>query len=479
MYVNLILTTSTSYLNQTLCLKTSNSCPSHQEPLRNRLESTYDTFILQNRDLPLSHIFSFVVITTMSSHVEDYEPECNYCGLDCGGECDDPDRCPTCWMAEYIGDYDRHACLDQDHPDRQCECECHYKDGMIGALRDLFDEFDGDEEMEALWREGTTPRLQPGTFPFLRLPRELRDKIYHYNMSQYGSRRKCPYFRGNIEVALLSTCRQINQEARHLPLSINTLSFSDSFQAYRFLGFGVLPSQRQLVKSVHVDVHGIGDLHGIFRQYLMPQLAKLMLRHFAITLQGRIEAKWFTEFNCLETCLLEVKGLASFDLVIGSGVINDVKSKIVETIRRKLVEAPVAAQNPLKRKASDDILVEDAAIPARGSRKVATTKSKKIAGWKVKTKKHSTSEITAVQEQESVSGLIKKYDRLKEYACTYDPEATSVKIRLGRAYEAASEGNDQEFETLAEDILRTLDAHLAKMVASRTLVPYQSSFPLQ
>lgn len=416
----------------------------------------------------------------MSSHVGDYEPECNYCGLDCGGGCDDPDRCPTCWIAQYTEDDYRYACRDQDHPDRQCECECHYKDGMIEALRDIFDEFDGDEEMEALWRAGTTPRLQPGTFPFLRLLRELRDKIYHYNMSQYGSHRKTPYFRGTIEVTLLSTCRQINQEARHLPLSINTLSFSNSFQAYRFLGFGVLPSQRQLVKSIHVDVHGIGDLHGIFTQYFMPQLAKLMLRHFAITLQGRIAPDWFTKSICLETCLSEVKGLASFDLVIGSGLISDVsKSRIVATIRRKLVEAPVVAQNPLKRKASEDVLVEDAAIPARGSRKVATTKSEKIEGSKANTKERTISEITAAQKQESVSGLMKKYDRLKEYACTYDPEATSVKIRLRRAYEAANEGNDQDFETLSEDIFGTLEAHFAKIVASRTLVTYQSSFPSQ
>lgn len=422
-------------------------------------------------------------------------PECDYCGLNCRGECDDPDTCPTCWIAQYTEDDYRYACLDQDHPDRKCQCECvcHYRDD-IEALRPVFGKFDRGRqewlELEALWKERNTPRLQPGTFPFLRLPGELRDKIYHYNMSQYGSHRKSPYFKGTIEVALLSTCRQINQEARQLPLLLNTLSFETPFEAYRFLGFGVLPSQRQLVKSVHVNVHVIEDLlhdvHSlnkslvIFRQYFLPQLAKMTLRHLAITLQGRIDTEWFPELIWSDTGLSGVRGLASFDLVIGSGVIDDtVKCEFAETVRRKLMEAPVVAQNPLKRKASDDILVDDAAIPAWGSRKVTTTESKMIAGWKAKTKKHTTSNITAVQEQESVSGLMKKYDRLREYACTYDSEATFVKIRLGRAYDAASQGNDQEFETLAEDILGTLEAHFAKIVASRTLVPYQLSFPSQ
>lgn len=422
------------------------------------------SFLVHNLGSASADLFLSNVAFKMCSDCSDFEPVCSFCGMSCHGECDNPNKCPSCWLDVY-GDFELEGCLESD-----CPCNCHEED-VEGLCPEEF------EEMK--------PKLQPGVFPFLKLPGEMRNKVYHYNMKQYDRWRRSPYFKGKIETALLSTCRQINKEARHIPLSINTLSFIDPFHAYRFLGFGVVPSQKQLLTSVHIDVHGMGDFHGLFVGYLMPELAKMSLKHLGVTLQGRIEGDWFTKIKCLEKCLAQVKDLATFDLVIGSGVIHKAaKDKIVDALRKKLVKEPEAANNPLKRKAGTDDPVESAEILARGSKKLArasslTAKPRMNPGKKSKTKEAPVLENKSWPDEKLVKDMIHKYDRLEGYARTYDERATSVKIRLERAYEAATEGKKEEFETLAEDILSTLEAHFAKIVTSRNLLPYPLSSPVQ
>ncbi|KAI9881297.1 MAG: hypothetical protein M1830_005583 [Pleopsidium flavum] len=397
----------------------------------------------------------------MCSDCSDFDPECGFCGLNCHGDCDDPDKCLSCWYDEVYGDYDPDLCGEID-----CSCGCH--EGDIESWR--LEEFN---EMK--------PKLQPGVFPFLKLPGELRNKVYHHNMKQYDRRRRSFYFKGKIDTALLSTCRQVNKEARHIPLSINKLSFASPFHAYRFLGFGVASSQKQLVRSVHIDVHGMEDFHGLFVGYLLPELAKMSLKHLGVTLKGRIEADWFTKIKCLEKCLTQVNGLTTFDLVIGSGVISKVaKDKIVDALRKKIVKDPGAANNPLKRKATTDDPVESTETPARASKKLArasslAAKREKNLEKKSKTKKAPVQEDNSWPHEKLIKDLLHKYAQLKEYARTYDERATSVKIRLERAYEAATEGKEEEFEKLVEGILITLEAHFAKIVTSRKLLPYPLS----
>jgi len=418
----------------------------------------------------------------MCSDCEDFDPECSYCGLSCGGSSEDLDKCPSCWMQEIFDGYDPAPCFERDDG-VECKCDCHEEDieawkDVSGIPEEMYEQI--NEDLSKMYN----PKLQPGVFPFLKLPGELRDKIYHYHLKAYGHRRKSTYYKGTVDTALLGTCRQINKEARHLPLSINMLSFVSPFQAYRFLGFKVQPAQKQLIKSVHVDVHGIQDFHATFAHYLVVELAKLSslsLSHLSITLQGRIEADWFTKDRCFEICLLEVKGLASFDLIIGSRVIKDVtKGKIVDALRKKLLKASEPATNPLKRKASADVPMEETAVPSQGSKKVATTKSRKTGERKAKTEKLSPSkeDITG-PSPDSVNGLMKKYDRLVDYARAYDPEASSVKIGLEKAREAANEGKNEDLERLAEDILSTLEAQYARIATAHNLVPYQLSSPLQ
>ena len=155
----------------------------------------------------------------------EFEPECSYCGLPCYRECDDPDRCISCWYEGYCGESSLDSCVEDG-----CDCVCH-KEDMDDFFHNFREECDsGYEEMKAHLKKMASPKLQPGVFPFMRLSGELRDAVYYYNLKQHGSRRKSPYFKGTIETALLSTCRQIKKEAKHLPLSINTFSFANPFQ---------------------------------------------------------------------------------------------------------------------------------------------------------------------------------------------------------------------------------------------------------
>ena len=165
----------------------------------------------------------------MCSDCAEFEPVCGYCGLSCYGDCDAPDRCPSCWrefcIEEYNGDYELEVCLDEECV---CDCGCHESD--IDAWDTDPEEPAGLTKMREFWKARKNPKPQPGKFPFLKLPGEIRDKIYRYNMKQYNMHRKrSPYFKGTIETALLSTCRLINKEARHIPLSINTLFICKPF----------------------------------------------------------------------------------------------------------------------------------------------------------------------------------------------------------------------------------------------------------
>lgn len=390
------------------------------------------------------------------------ELDCSFCGVACHGLCDDPDRCPSCWYEEFFDEYDDETC-----EGLECSCECH--EIMAQIIAETHDPCPHKPIVATM----------PGVFPFLELPGELRDKIYHHSLTRYQGDRSSSFFRGTIYTALLSTCRQINREARHLPLSLNTFCFVDPLYAVRFIGFGLAPAQRQLVKSIQVDITGMGEFHELFSACLVPQLMKMSLNHLSITIKGRLGEEWFTKAKCLETSLSRVKGLTSFDLVIGSGIIEaKVKSRIVGAIRKKLVETTQPVQNPLKRKADPDTPIEDVECSVRPGKKPAKRPSgKKAAARKSKDIKQVVPEQAVQRDPELVSALMIKHDLLKDYAHAYDSDAASVKIRLGRALEAAREGNDVEFEKLAEDILATLEAHYARITTSRGLVPYSLATP--
>ncbi|CAG9988116.1 unnamed protein product [Clonostachys byssicola] len=87
-----------------------------------------------------------------------------------------------------------------------------------------------------------------GTFPFLQLPRELRDQIYSDYFSSpndtyifdFPSKKLRKSDNSPIHVALIATCQAIAEETRGLPFCINTITFNTIYaddlraQAYHF-----------------------------------------------------------------------------------------------------------------------------------------------------------------------------------------------------------------------------------------------------
>ena len=71
------------------------------------------------------------------------------------------------------------------------------------------------------------------------------------------------YHRGTIHTALLQTCRQINKEARHVPLSINRLCFAGPLNALHFFAFRLPSSVASFVKGVHIEYHYLAPYHEV------------------------------------------------------------------------------------------------------------------------------------------------------------------------------------------------------------------------
>ena len=135
--------------------------------------------------------------------------------------------------------------------------------------------------------------FREGVFPFLKLPGEIREKIYGFSFLQDGMQRKCASHRGSIHTALLGTCHQINHEARHLPLTINKLCFSSAISAHDFLGFLLSPTQRDLVTGMHIEFH-MRDFHNSSWQLLLRELAKMSISHLELTIKGGVPKTQFS-----------------------------------------------------------------------------------------------------------------------------------------------------------------------------------------
>ena len=93
------------------------------------------------------------------------ETLCHFCGDACGGQCSDPDSCRSCWMDRYLciaSDMSDAADFDvlEDCMDSACPCTCHENGSVVNHT------------------EGVTSYQRQGVFPFLKLPGEVRDKIY-------------------------------------------------------------------------------------------------------------------------------------------------------------------------------------------------------------------------------------------------------------------------------------------------------------
>ena len=399
---------------------------------------------------------------------------CKFCGVPCRGTCDDPDYCPSCWVQQYLGEWFGDEEL-EDCYRGGCNCDCH-GDWFNHHLRPIIYHAPKNQ----------TPFVRKGVFPFLKLAGELREKIYHLVLQQTGKDRTSASFVGTVDTAILSTCRQINKEARHIPLTTTKLSFLGPFQALHFLGMQLAPNQRHLVKALHFQLKGWTQLIGLPLKHLVAELGKIPLKHLSVTIIGAIDKDAFKENSTIEQRLLQIKGLESFTILIGSGTISEkVKKEIIEGMQRRMIaRGTLGMKKTLKRiasKAFEEMFTERAAKAAKALSNVSSSahEAHKTLAPMLHDRAANIPATRMKQIVEKALELNKRYATLVEYAHTFDYAASSVCIRLKQAQQAVDDIDEEIFEKLALSIVRTLEEQAAKIMKARNKVLFPEGVPTQ
>ena len=386
------------------------------------------------------------------------EPQCGYCGAFCRGLCDDPDSCPSCWLDQEF-DHDMETDSDievSECMDDGCPCSCHSV--VVDRLRKNW-----DFEIQTWKERDPAPFERKGAFPFLRLPGEVRNRIEYYALRQVGTYRLSPNFKGKIDTAILFTCRTINEEARHLPLTINSLCFGSPTCALKFL-FQLQPRQRHLVTRLHLEIRGPGVIHDPTLLLLVQQLAKMEIVGLGITIMGACPAEYFQGHSCFVGLFDGFKYLRTFDLVIGSYMLSSkVKANIVKDVRRQVLKESKKRMRPLHASSDES---STASSSQRPSKVIKLTTS-------------PTCGFSSVQCQGSVGSkraklkksLVSVYEMLQKYVHSHGNDASLVAIRMNRAREAAEKANEDVFHDLVSSILQTLDARFMEISACRKQLP--------
>ena len=308
------------------------------------------------------------------------EIECSFCGTECWGRCEDPDTCVSCWLEKHddtgmsmIEDLEEDVKLDRCI-EFGCLCKCHddvYNEGVTryenGVWKDDLDD---------------PPYDRTGVFPFLKLPGEIREKIYGYAFLKDGNRRKTlhSFHRGTIHTSLLSTCRQVYKEAGNLPLSLNQLDLPNAMSGIDFLGFSLSFNQKHLCTSVNIEL-GYHELHGKSFEILFRELGKLPLSHLRLVIKGGYPKEAFSGYKCFTSRMVDnIKGLKSFEVLLGSYVMTEQdKEDIQEEMREALMPGHKPPKQPKsskgKRKATTDLDSADA-----NTKKAKKTKTK-VSHW--------------------------------------------------------------------------------------------------
>ena len=304
---------------------------------------------------------------------EQHEPLCSYCGEACYGECDDTDVCPTCWVpANDPFDFDEAGFSDEAIDGclkDGCICMCHHE---------MFDDLGMRIEAGVLKleHEHGLPYLRKGVFRFLNLPGEVREKVYDYAFLQDGKQRKCANHRGTIHTALLGTCRQINNEARHLPLTRNRLCFNSPLYALDFLGFQLAPTQRDLVTGLHVEFY-IGESSNSSWTLLLRELSKMSITHLGLTIKGKFPLGAVSEHACFTNRLKVLKNLKTFDLILTpTSIPKSEKKDTVETMREILIKNYIRPKEPGKSKMKRTANIDSNEISTKPAKKAKKCNSK-------------------------------------------------------------------------------------------------------
>ena len=225
----------------------------------------------------------------------------------------------------------------------QCRCECHHQLDESSIMRYMhgvrkYKDNDG------------RPFVRKGIFPFLKLPGEIWEKVYGFAFLQDGNKRTSAFtpasHRGSIHTALLGTCRQVHKEAGHLPLSINVPNFPSALHAIDFLGFILSPTQSHLLTSIHIEFY--------YRQFtdsswelLLRRLSEMSITHLGLTVKGGYSKTAFDGNSFIVNDIAAtMKGIKSFDLILGSGMISKkIKAEIQEQMRKVLIKGYKCAES--------------------------------------------------------------------------------------------------------------------------------------
>ena len=261
--------------------------------------------------------------------------------------------------------------LEEECLDDLCACKCH--EYMYDDLGYRF-----EAGVLKILDEDGPPYERRGVFPFLELPGEIREKIYGFSFRQNGKQRKSPSHRGSIHTALLGTCRQIYNEARHLPLTINKLCFSSSLSAHDFLGFLLAPTQRDLVTSIHIEFH-MRNFSNSSWQLLLRELAKMPITHLGLTVKGGVPKEQMSGHTCITNRFKVLRGLKTFDLILATAFIKaQDKMDIQEDMRETLIKdykRPKQLKKPKPKRVASSDLVADSQKATKKAKKANTSVS--------------------------------------------------------------------------------------------------------
>jgi len=282
-------------------------------------------------------------------------------------------------MGMYPFEEDDIAAEADDCIEEKCQCECH--DEMYAEMEMHFDH-------GAVWEtdDDGYNYVREGIFPFLKLPGEIREKVYGFAFLQDGNRRDMPgkHHRGAIHTALLGTCRQVWMEAGHLPLSLNTINFSSALYGLDFLGFSLVPSRRELVTSVHVEFY-YNEFSATSWQLLIKHMAKMPITHLGLTIKGGYTKEAYLGHKCFANRFaVALKGIKSFDVILSSGLIGKkAKEEIQEEMRETLIEGYKRPKQTKSQKAKRNAMSETGekkpAKKAKKAIKVVSTISRALS----------------------------------------------------------------------------------------------------
>lgn len=387
-------------------------------------------------------------------------------------------------------DGEMDSCMDHCF-DHNCRCKCHDE-----HYQDIGKRFE-----HGVWKydNDDPPFMRKGVFPFLKLPAEIRDRIYGFAFLQDGNRRSAGFkenHRGTIHTALLGTCRQIYKEASKLPLSLNRLNFGSPLHALYFLGFYLMPTQKELVTSLHIEFHW-QEFHSSAWVHLFNQLPKMRLTHLGLTIKGGCTEGTFSSHSCfIDRLKSTMKGVKTFNLVLGSAnITKKSKKEIQEKLREALIKGYKRTKTPkgaMKRKTQGDGDDKEPAKKAKiavptVSRTLLTTNYGSLRYLQIKyqtrlvvspTTKHlvmrsqkpEREAAKATRELEKRS-LLDQYEQLRQYAKSLDHDAAPVKIRLEHARIVAEAFDVPKFKQLAQGIRTTLEERYDRIAAARNLLP--------